>query len=928
MSVYACVYVMHTAGVLWCSWLVTASIRVQALRLPSGCKIQELGGRAEDFTVSYPLISTLNVLLKSPSNPWRAFSFGFETRSGSTIGALTFTNEDTVALTLNNRRDDEDEVVNLSRAESLHLRLETWTLLSLSVRDGKLTVAVKDVLQVVFHLVDATPFERVFTHVLLGNYIDVGMDCAQECSWILLNGTDVEDWSPSFPLSEVHKIALRHPVADWQEFSFGFELSDTTPVAFLKFQKSGESAVLTLKSITNSEGASGFQREQQVRLPEEESRQLSLKNWTFISFAVNDGRLEVEIDDADAVRFDQVDATHFYQVYVHVSRGHLVDVSFNCFTAEGEVTYPAVREIIYTTNGKMTATSAPIGGTDDPPLSGDISVGTTITVVIILLVLFAAKAGLWYRRRRLNRRKDEEVPGDVNVERPKPAEMKPLMSTQGAAEALHGGQVVTQGAAEALHGGQVVTQGAAEALHGGQVVTQGAAEALHGGQVVTQGAAEALHGDQVVTQGAAEALHGGQVDTQGAAEALHGGQVDTQGAAEALHGGQVVTQGAAEPEHGGQDVKPSTVAVAHGEQETIHDIKTILQDGVVKDTDERQSIVPGTMTGDMHENSNTDATTQSAESPTNNKITDQRLILSMIDIATPQTQNNGIEECRTDSPVDTILMGAENRGVEESCQKVEDVDIVNNTCYYDEVGVEPTEEIIMKITGLMLDDNTEENTISRLCMVTSSNQTDTESLTCTPGGRQQSQALEVKYKDAQDLMQSSSTETNILRVNTTAKTNTADNVSIDQNLMATLPSTAKSSDTEHSPQPPGVVRDVPRDAASDKADEERRRENAEEEHSAQELRASTNDSGACVSTAGVSRRNTSTPRMPQDEELHSVESWLSIQKYQESGLASEYPQSDSQLKIKKAKTNRNKIIAYDDSRVRKNTSHRRPPPYL
>lgn len=110
-----------------------------------------------------------------------------------------------------------------------------------------------------------------------------------------------------------------------------FQRVDSTTVATLKVKKLKENVALILKrsaysTISDHEG----KNQQVIDLPQEVSQQLSLQNWTFISLSVDTERLQVTLEDMSAVRFDQVIATRFHQVYAHVSKGHYIDVSFYC----------------------------------------------------------------------------------------------------------------------------------------------------------------------------------------------------------------------------------------------------------------------------------------------------------------------------------------------------------------------------------------------------------------------------------------------------------------------------------------------------------------------------------------------------------------------------------------------------------------------
>ncbi|XP_042210967.1 uncharacterized protein LOC121858543 [Homarus americanus] len=213
-----------------------------------------------------------------------------------------------------------------------------------------------------------------------------------------LAGKDAEDWSPSFPLSESLTVALMTPTHPWQEFTFGFELTDGTATGSLRLRNVINGSVrLTLESLRSSS-----LKQQVIVLSKEVSLKiLSLTNWTFFSLSVINGRLTLSVEGSEVARFDEMDATQFHQVYGHVSQGNYMYVSFK---RDGAVTSTSPTPGV--TWGSPTSSVTPEGSYGSP----EVSSSNTITVVVILFLLVVASVvGFWYYMRRRSRRKAEDV---------------------------------------------------------------------------------------------------------------------------------------------------------------------------------------------------------------------------------------------------------------------------------------------------------------------------------------------------------------------------------------------------------------------------------------------------------------------------------------------------------------------------------------
>lgn len=217
-----------------------------------------------------------------------------------------------------------------------------------------------------------------------------GKPTGTECLWNHLNGSESEDWTPSLPLPETLPVVVKLLPDAWQEFSFGFELSDSTPVGSLKFRKVGENIMLTLKRL--SEKGSAFvhmsDHQQQIKVPFQVFQKLSPTNEIFLNLSLNRGHLNVELDGVNTAVFDQVNATDFYQVYAHVSQGFQVNLSFSC-----------------NRDGKVSSALPLLGVYDDPQRSTKSTTVATVVIPVILALFLAiaAAAGFCYYKRTRNR---------------------------------------------------------------------------------------------------------------------------------------------------------------------------------------------------------------------------------------------------------------------------------------------------------------------------------------------------------------------------------------------------------------------------------------------------------------------------------------------------------------------------------------------
>ncbi|XP_071543529.1 uncharacterized protein [Panulirus ornatus] len=215
------------------------------------------------------------------------------------------------------------------------------------------------------------------------------------CLPLRLGDSEAEDWSPSFPLSQRLPIAVRSPQRAWRGFSFVFQRRDSTSVATLEVRHVAGNVVLALRGRAYDGAAPGDDPvTRQVKLPKREGpQQLSLQDWAFVDLSVEGGRLEVALQGMAGVRFDQVNATRFHQVYVHVSKGQYIDVSFQCGDEDGR------REA-------GPASSSPSEG-----LHGRAAAAVAVVIVVVVVLLTPTAVAcccLRRRRKKMMRRKRRE----------------------------------------------------------------------------------------------------------------------------------------------------------------------------------------------------------------------------------------------------------------------------------------------------------------------------------------------------------------------------------------------------------------------------------------------------------------------------------------------------------------------------------------